>query len=135
MKNGVIRWKNKEVSKRFTVTSLRETCTSCAIYFNSAQAFKEHMVSEHVDILDSVFSSKDRYAIFSAELIHQFNFHIVARGGGKPAPNEDPSLDVLKKMNDANEVMEVSDEESKDEDEEVFEFGFVDPDNNYNDSE
>jgi hypothetical protein len=46
--------------------------------------------------------------------------NIVTLGGGKPAPNEEPSLDVLKRMKDANEVIEVSDEESEDEVEEVL---------------
>ena len=95
-----------ETGKRFTVTSLLETCTSCAIYFNSALALKKHMVSEQhmkcvwtLDPVDGVVGNPS---------------NIVTLGGGKPAPSEEPSLDVLKRMKDANEVIEVSENEDED---------------------
>jgi hypothetical protein len=41
--HGVMSWTSVETGPRFTVTSLRETCTSCALFFNSASALKEHI--------------------------------------------------------------------------------------------
>jgi hypothetical protein len=129
MSNGTITgWKNREVGQKFEVTSLRETCSACAIFFNSAQKFIEHMVSKHVDMFNSVFSPDEHYDIFSTRLIHLFNSTHVIRGGGKPAPGEDSSLDILKKLNYVNEepldeavlnvlIIELLDEEM----EEVFE--------------
>jgi hypothetical protein len=38
-----LRWRSADVGKPFSVTSVRETCTFCAVYFNSAQNFKEHI--------------------------------------------------------------------------------------------
>ena len=40
---GTLRWRSADVGKTFPVTSLRETCTFYAIYFNSAQNFRKHI--------------------------------------------------------------------------------------------
>jgi hypothetical protein len=98
--NGMMSWTSVEVGSKFTVTSLRENCTSCALFFNSALALKEHTkTTEHME----------RWDIINPSTIASF-------GGGKCAPKEEPSVDVLKRwfdteMNDSVEILEVSDDE------------------------
>ena len=98
--NGIMSWTSVEVDSMFIVTSLRETCTSCVLFFNSALALKEHMKTpEHME----------RWAIVNPSTIVSF-------GGGICAPNEEPSVDVLKRwfdteMNNSIEFSEVSDDD------------------------
>ena len=48
--NGELTWTSEEVGSKFTVTSLRENCTRCELYFNSALAFLKHMkTSKHAE--------------------------------------------------------------------------------------
>ena len=82
-----------EVGSKFTVTSLRENCTSCALFFNSALALIEHMKTP---------KHTERLAIVSP------------LGGGICAPNEEPSVDVLKRwfdieINNSIKLSKVSD--------------------------
>jgi hypothetical protein len=77
--NGELTWTSEEVGSKFTVTSLRENCTRCKLYFNSALAFLKHMKTlEHAErqVTVSYF------------------------GGGSCAPGEDSSLNVLRRMFD-----------------------------------
>jgi hypothetical protein len=101
--NGELTWTSMEIGSKFTVSSLRENCTRCELFFNSALAFLKHMkTSEHAErqVTASYF------------------------GGGICAPNEESSLDVLRRMFDIeinnsitlsqNDVSDVDLEESYD---------------------
>jgi hypothetical protein len=91
--NGELTWTSVEVGSKFTVTSLRENCTSCALFFNSALAFLEHMKTlKHTERLATVSPF----------------------GGGICAPNEERSVDVLKRwfdieINNSIKLSKVSD--------------------------
>ena len=77
--NGELTWTSMEVGSKFTVTSLRENCTSCALFFNSALAFIEHKKTlKHTERLATVSPF----------------------GGGICAPNEERSVDVLRRWFD-----------------------------------
>ena len=79
----------------FIVTSLRESCTSCALHYNSALALKEHTkTTEHMKLWKVVNPST-----------------VVTFGGGKCAPEEAKDVNVLKKwfeseMNDSVEILD-----------------------------
>ena len=101
--NGELTWTSMEVGSKFTVTSLRENCTRCELFFNSALAFLKHMKTpEHAE-----------------RLVTASYF-----GGGICAPNEESSLDVLRRWFDIeinnsitlsqNDVSDVDLEESYD---------------------
>jgi hypothetical protein len=98
--NGVnLSWTSVEFGARFIVTSLRESCTSCALHYNSALALKEHTkTTEHMKLWNVVNPST-----------------VATFGGGRCAPEEAKDVDVLKKwfeseMNDSVEILEVSED-------------------------
>ena len=101
--NGVnganLSWSSVEFGAKFVVTSLRESCTSCALFFNSAEALKEHMkTAEHFKLWDVVNPST-----------------VATFGGGKCASGEVKGVNVLERwfesgMNESVEVLEDSDD-------------------------